>query len=334
METNANTPMGTGESVQDAATAFASLLAVADGEPTSGEAQPEVPDDEERKSSDEDTDGSEDESEEPQESDEESESDSEEDSEEQEEQPASYRVKVDGEEVEVTLDELQKGYSRTQDYTRKTQALADQRKAVEAEQEVARQERAYYAQMLGVLQQQLSQEEAQPDWDRLYQENPNEWVRQRELWRDKQDRARAVQAEQERIAALTQQEQAKQRTEQLSREADRLVDAIPEWKDAKVANTERGKLLEAGKRAGFTDAELNNILDHRAVVVLRKAALYDELMGKKTQIKPNPTSGPKLAKPGSATTKPSKKSDSQRAQERLAKTGNMADAVAAFDSFI
>ncbi|MGH9963014.1 MAG: hypothetical protein ACREBC_38845, partial [Pyrinomonadaceae bacterium] len=40
----------------------------------------------------------------------------------------TYTVKVGGEEVQVTRDELLNGYSRTQDYTRKTQELAEQRK--------------------------------------------------------------------------------------------------------------------------------------------------------------------------------------------------------------
>ena len=39
--------------------------------------------------------------------------------------PEVFTVKVDGKEIEVTLDELQKGYSRTQDYTRKTQQVAE-----------------------------------------------------------------------------------------------------------------------------------------------------------------------------------------------------------------
>jgi len=52
----------------------------------------------------------------------------EEETQEEEEQPQVYTVKVDGKEIEVTLDELQKGYSRTQDYTRKTQQVAETRK--------------------------------------------------------------------------------------------------------------------------------------------------------------------------------------------------------------
>jgi len=74
---------------------------------------------------------------------------------EEQDQPTVFTVKVDGKEVEVTLDELQKGYSRTQDYTRKTQQIAEIRKQVEAETEAVRAERAQYAQMLGALQAQL-----------------------------------------------------------------------------------------------------------------------------------------------------------------------------------
>lgn len=39
----------------------------------------------------------------------------------------SYSVKIDGQDVNVTLDELLKGYQRQSDYTRKTQALAAER---------------------------------------------------------------------------------------------------------------------------------------------------------------------------------------------------------------
>lgn len=327
MENNVSNPSGTGDF--DAQSAFASILAVADGElKQEGEAQPES---EEVELQDN---GTEDDAEELQDTEEESESDDEDESEEQEEQPRSFRVKVDGEEIEVTLDELQKGYSRTQDYTRKTQALADQRKEVEAQLNQARQEREYYAQMLQVMEQQLTQSEEQIDWDRLYREDPTEWVRQRELYRDKQEKVQAVRAENERLAAVRQQELGKLRQEQLAKEAEKLVEIIPEWKDSKRASEDRAKLITTAKQVGYSDSELNEILDHRAIVLLRKAALYDELMGKKSSIKPNPVKGPRTAVPGSATTKPSKRTEGQRAQERLAQTGSLKDAAAAFDQFI
>ena len=49
------------------------------------------------------------------------------------EERKTYRVKSGGEEKEVTLQELVSGYQKGDDYTKKSQALAEQRKAVEAE---------------------------------------------------------------------------------------------------------------------------------------------------------------------------------------------------------
>lgn len=54
----------------------------------------------------------------------------EQESEPEQEEP-TYKVKVDGEEVEVTQDELLRGYMRQKDYTQKTQALAEQRRQFE-----------------------------------------------------------------------------------------------------------------------------------------------------------------------------------------------------------
>ena len=236
---------------------------------------------------------------------------------EEEEQPTVFTVKVDGKEVEVTLDELQKGYSRTQDYTRKTQQIAEIRKQVEAETEAVRAERAQYAQMLGALQAQLQSADTQIDWDRLYQEDPIEWVRQKEVMREKQEKLQAIQFEQQRVAQLTQQEQH-----------SKLLEVIPEWKDQAKAKTEKQLLVEFGKKTGFTPEELSAIVDHRAVVALRKAALYDQMMTKRKAITPVTNNGPRPAKPGAAG-RVSQTTEATRAKQRLAKTGRVDDAASA-----
>ena len=245
---------------------------------------------------------------------------------EEEEQPQVFTVKVDGKEVEVTLDELQKGYSRTQDYTRKTQQIAEVRKQTEAELQEVRAEREQYAQLLGALQAQV-QQAAQPniDWDRLYQEDPIEWVRQREVMRENQEKAAAIQSEQQRLAQLSQQEQAQQRQALLAQEQEALVAAIPEWKDAKKAQAEKAMLVQFGQKIGFTPDDLKNVVDHRAVVMLRKAALYDQMMSTRGQIKPVTNNGPRPAKPGAAG-RVSSNTEAMRAQQRLAKTGRVDDA--------
>jgi hypothetical protein len=245
---------------------------------------------------------------------------------EEEEQPQVFTVKVDGKEVEVSLEELQKGYSRTQDYTRKTQQIAEVRKHAEAELQAVRAEREQYAHLLGALEAQV-QQATQPniDWERLYQEDPIEWVRQREVMRENQEKSAAIQSEKQRLSQLSQQEQMQQHQMVLQHEQEALVAAIPEWKDSKKAAAEKAMLVQFGQKAGFSPDELKNVLDHRAVVLLRKAALYDQMVSKRGQIKPVTNNGPRPAKPGAAG-RVSNNTEALRAQQRLAKTGRVDDA--------
>jgi len=245
---------------------------------------------------------------------------------EEQEQPQVFSVKVDGKEVDVTLEELQKGYSRTQDYTRKTQQIAEVRKQTEGELQAVRAEREQYAQLLSALEAQV-QQVAQPniDWDRLYNEDPIEWVRQREVMRDNQDKAAAIQSEKQRLNQLSQQEQAQFMQQKLQHEQEALLAAIPDWKDAKKAQAEKALLVEFGQKIGFTSDELKNVVDHRAVLMLRKAALYDQMMSKRGNIKPVTNNGPRPAKPGAAG-RVSNSTEVVRAQQRVAKTGRVDDA--------
>ena len=257
---------------------------------------------------------------------------SEEDEESEEsEEPQTFTVKLDGKEVSVTLDELQKGYSRTQDYTRKTQQIAEVRKQVEQESQAIRAERAQYAQLLGALEQQVQQAAApQIDWDRLYQEDPIEWVRQKELVRENQTKYAAIQSEQQRLAEISNYEQAQSMQAFLAQEQDKLMEVLPEWKDPAKAKAEKALLIEFGQKAGFQPDELKNIFDHRVVSVLRKAALYEQMMSKRGNIKPVTNNGPRPAKPGAAG-RVSTTSESTRAKQRLAKSGRVQDAASAIE---
>lgn len=250
----------------------------------------------------------------------------------EEEKPdQTFTVKVDGTEVTVTLDELQKGYSRTQDYTRKTQQIAEIRRQVESEAEAIRAERSQYAQLLGALESQV-QQAAQPniDWDRLYQEDPIEWVRQKEVMRENQAKAQAIQFEKQRLAEISQQEQAQQMQSFLAQQQEELLKVLPDWKDPNKAKKEKELLIDFGQKAGFSTDELKNIFDHRVVNVLRKAALYEQMMSKRQNIKPVTNNGPRPAKPGAAG-RISQTSEATRAKQRLAKTGRVQDAASAIE---
>jgi hypothetical protein len=298
-----------------------------EGQQDGGETQESLPEEEETAASSEDSLDTEDASEEESEGEQ---SELEEDTQE-EDKPQVFTVKVDGKEVEVTLDELQKGYSRTQDYTRKTQQVAEARKAAEAELQAVRAEREQYAQLLGALSEQVkAAAEPQIDWDRLYREDPIEYVRQREVMRENKEKAAAIQAEQQRLAEIAQQEQMQQFQAVKAKEAQALIEAIPSWKDPAKAKAEKAMLVEFGQKMGFTPQELGNIFDHRVVLALRKAALYDQMQAKRQGIKPVTNNGPKPAKPGAAG-RVSQMSDSVRAKQRLAKTGRVEDAASAIE---
>lgn len=264
--------------------------------------------------------------------------DEEEDSEETEspepEEVPVYTVKVDGQEIEVPLDELLKGYSRMQDYTRKTQKLAEERNTVTAEVEQARAERERYATVIAAMQQQLeASAPAEPDWDRLRSEDPIEFgIRWAEHQRREQQRA-ALTMEQQRLAEIQQYERAQQFKETLEAQQKALLEAIPEWTDPQKAKVEKQALLEFGRSNGFSDTELNNVVDHRAVIMLRKAMLYDNLMSKRADLKPAKSTAPVL-KPGAASTVPKAVSDVTRAKQRLAKSGSLRDATSAFEAIL
>jgi hypothetical protein len=312
----------------DAASAISAMLAPEEGQAQVDETQPaEVSDEDiEAAASEVDESGVEDA---PDEETAEEQSEDDEESEEQD-QPQTFTVKVDGKEVAVTLDELQKGYSRTQDYTRKTQQIAEVRKQVEQETQAIRAERQQYAQLLGALQAQLQTSEPQVDLERLYHEDPIEWVRQKEVLRERQDKAYAIQAEQQRLSQLSQQEQQRAMEAHLESQKDALLAALPEWRDPKKAKAEKALVLESAKSVGFSDDDLKSVYDHRLVLLLRKAAMYDQMVSKRQGIKPVVNNGPRPAKPGAAG-RVSTTTESTRAKQRLAKTGRVDDAASAIE---
>jgi len=150
------------------------------------------------------------------------------------------------------------------------------------------------------------------------------------VMRENQEKARAIQSEQQRLNQISQQEQAQTMQHFLANEQNLLLKALPQWSDPEKAKAEKSMLIEFGQRAGFAPDELKNIFDHRVVSVLRKAALYEQMMSKRGNIKPVINNGPRPAKPGAAG-RVSQSTGSTLAQKRLAKTGRVQDAASAIE---
>lgn len=327
MSENTN-PQGS-VSVNEAASAFLSLM---DSPTEEAQAQPEV--DQQEQESEEVEYSAEDSSEDyTDESAEETEAE-----EEVAEEPQRFKVKVDNEEIEVTLEELQQGYSRTKDYTKKTQALAEARKAVEAERariEEARQLRDTYAQRLEVIEQMLNQPADNENLAELKESDPIGYAIKVAERAEKEKQLQAVQAEKQRIAQQQQAEQQEYLKKHLASEAEKLKEWIPEFKDEVKADIARKEIKAYAKSIGFSDQELANVYDARAVQTLYKAMQYEKLMKGKTVATKKVTEAPKTLKAGASQPQGTSEQEAIKKQfQKLRQSGKKQDAAKLFEKFI
>ena len=253
--------------------------------------------------------------------------------EEVEEQPV-YRVTVDGSEIEVTQDELINGYSRQQDYTRKTQELANQRKTIEQQAQELAQRDAIYAQLLPKMEAQLQGELVnEPDWDSLYNDDPIAFVREKQLWDEKKEKLKAAQAEQQRLQQESYAQQQQLIAQQVQEGQQKILEIIPEWKNAEVASKEKLAIRDYGINVlGYSPQEMDAIYDYRALLGLRNAWLNSKTV-EATKKKPTQKAPARVARPGTTTRKKSV-APVKRAKQVLAKSGKVQDAAKVFEQFL
>lgn len=327
-DTTVSTSVNQAMTADQAANAIESMLS-GDGDQQEEEATQDEPQGESEQVEDEIEDVEQDADSEDDDETDESDEDVDEDEAEDEQQ---FTVKVDGKDVAVSLDELQKGYSRTEDYTRKTQALAQERKTAQAELEQVRTERAQYAQLLGALQEQLQQSQQPLDMDRLREEDPIEWVRQREMQRENNEKMLAIQSEQQRVNQAEQVVKQQQMQAFLQSQKEQLLTVVPQLSDPKFAQAEKGRWIEAGKSIGFSEQELNGINDHRVLLALKTIADYNGMVAKRKQVSSDKPKA-KTVRPGVAPRK-NQSSAVKQAQQRLARSGNAKDAASLLENFL
>jgi len=253
----------------------------------------------------------------------------------------TVKVKVDGEELEVTLAELRNGYSRTADYTRKATALANERKALQAEVETIRNERAQYEQLLPALRQQLEQSAAaEPDWDNLYEEDPIEAARLERHWRKSQEertqKLAAIQAEQQRLAQERTAEQQRAMAAFVEAERAKLPEVIPEWKNQDTLVREVNEMRQWALTQGLTEQDVNSLQQAAHIAIIRKAMLFDKGAKNVAQAKaPATKKVARIVKPGSSGTQVTTgQTEVKRASQRLARSGRISDAAALLDKLI
>ena len=251
------------------------------------------------------------------------------------EEDLKYTIKVDGEELEVGIDELKNGYQRQADYTRKSQALAEQRKETEqiqSERQRLEQERQMYANGLQMLQEQQNarlQEFNSTDWEALKNEDPYQYMLKKDEYRDAQEKVQNVQQQQVIIQQERADEAQKARAHFVQQEYSKLVEALPEWNDKE--STVKKDVQEYAKSVGFLPEEINQLADHRSVLVIKKAMEYDKLTTKVAPKKKAVKKVPKVQKSGRGNSKEDAATEAiKKKRARLQKSGKQHDAASVF----
>lgn len=250
----------------------------------------------------------------------------------QKEPDSTFTVKVAGQELKVTLDELKKGYSRDADYRRKTEELSFEKKQFQSETEQQRQDYSKRItelnQILAFTQQQLNSEISNVDLNKLYEEDPVEATKVERQIRLKKEKMMEA-------ANKLQQEQQRQLSSYVQEQQRILAEKMPEFNDAQKASTAKNNLRNFLNSYGFKDAEIGQIYDHRIVMLVNDALKYRNVKNVK------PVSAAQASKPGkflsSGVKKDSNDMNFQRRKEklgRLKKTGNVKDAASIFYDII
>lgn len=317
------TPATGNGTVQEAASQFFDMMEEAENPEGQNEAEQESDEIEESESEGEELEASE-------------ELDSEDEDEEQESEP-TYRIKMAGEEREITQRELIKLAQQGADYTKKSQQVSEQRKALETEAAAineAKQLRNEYAQRLQAMQQMLQAQQPEDDLDYLQENDPIGYaVKVADMTR-REKQMQAIEYERQRIAQQQQAEMSEHQRRHVAAEANKVTELIPEYSDAKKGAALRQELRAYAKSIGYTDEEIGAVYDARTVKALYDAMQYQKLVESKPGVSKKVQSAPKMIKSGTSTTKTSTTESQKRQFNKLKSTGRVKDAAALFEKFL
>lgn len=302
------------------------------------QASEEVSEDEPEPSENRVVDGSKEETEDDAEEEETEESLEEEESEDESETETVYTVRVDGKDVEVTEDELLKGYSRQADYTKKTQELAEYRRQMDgamqqAQQEIQQTQQAR-AQYVDAVEAAIStnyahlQQFQNVDWERLKTEDREEYLTKRDDYRQAQEQITELQNQHKAATEQQQAEMAEQQKRMWMEEHHKMSQILPDWRDDEKRMAISKAIGEYAVGQGYTKEELDTLVDHRSILMLMKAKAYDDVRGKQQAVRSKKVRNkPKVVRSKAKQDKAPSKARKRTAKlGRLKETGHVDDA--------
>jgi len=240
------------------------------------------------------------------------------------EEPELHRLKVQGQELEVTLDELKAGYSRDSDYRQKTHSLGMEKRDLENQKSSLRQSYdtrlSELNELIATADATVRQRQGSEDLQRLYEEDPTAAAKL-----DYQLRQETRQLEE--VKSKARDAQAKQYNEFLSTQRELAATKIPEFADPSKADSFKVNMRNSLRDYGFNDEEIGSLADHRFLMVAKDAMSYQNLKDKKPIVQKKVANAPRVVKAGVAKSSTSSGREQIRQKiGKLAKTGHLKDA--------
>lgn len=183
-----------------------------------------------------------------------------------------YTVKVDGEELQVTLDELRKGYSGQKFIQKGMQDNAELKKQAESAYISLTQERQQLQEIVQQVQAGALTPPKEPDME-AFRDDPFGWHEAQMSYSKK------MQEYNQQVSQVTEQLQRQSqadlqlRAQYAQAEAQELVKKLPELKDPAKAKAFSDSLSSAAEQLGYTKEELAQITSHRDMYALYLASL-------------------------------------------------------------
>ena len=244
----------------------------------------------------------------------------------------SYTVKVDGSEMEVTLDELLRGYQREADYTRKTSELSLEKSRhndmMQQSQSEINQKLSKLTELTSAAQQELQTEYSNIDFEKLYEDDPVEAARLEHKMRKRAENLQRIQEE-------TRNNQMNEFQKYLQEQQAKVATMIPEFNDPAKASRIKSEMRTYLTKLGYNEKEIASVYDSRQVMLIKDAMAYDKLKKSNVKVTKKVAKAPKVVKPGVAKTKAEQASKQRRDKlNHLKKTGSVRSAARVFRDYL
>ena len=244
----------------------------------------------------------------------------------------SYTVKVDGSEMEVTLDELLRGYQREADYTRKTSELSLEKSRhndmMQQSQSEINQKLSKLTELTSAAQQELQTEYSNIDFEKLYEDDPVEAARLEHKMRKRSENLQRIQEE-------TRNNQMNEFQKYLQEQQAKVATMIPDFADPAKASRIKSEMRTYLTKLGYNNNEIASVYDSRQVMLIKDAMAYDKLKKSNVKVTKKVAKAPKVVKPGVSKTKAEQASKQRRDKlNHLKKTGSVRSAAKVFRDYL